>query len=454
MLTGGFGSGFFVGISLALIWTPCVGPILASVIALALSGSVNGSAVLITFAYAFGTAIPLLIVMYGGRALLNRVPWLLRNLGRIQKIFGVLLILVAIALYFNFDRQFQTYILGKFPSYGSGIIQLEENEKVFDALDEIFNQDIDEDNLGKPMFDMGGSKYPLAPELTGTGEWFNSEPLTIESLNGKVVLVDFWTYSCINCIRTLPYIESWHEKYADDGLVIIGVHTPEFEFEKDAGNLQKAIDDFGLTYPIVQDNDYKTWRAYNNRYWPAKYFIDAGGHIRDTHFGEGDYDESEELIHELLNEAGSSVSDTIDNQDYSIDSSTPETYLGYGRTSGFASPEALKPDEEVKYSFPENLDLNSYALSGKWVINEEMSLMDATAKLRFDFQAKDVFLVMNPSNDVGGRVEIFLDGESQGIITVDTDRLYDIVRLDEPGEHLLELHFLDGGIETYAFTFG
>ncbi|MBU0981596.1 cytochrome c biogenesis protein DipZ [Patescibacteria group bacterium] len=441
----GFEGGLFIGLSLGLVWTPCVGPILASVIALALTGSVNGGAVLITLAYAVGTAIPMLIILYGGRQVFQKVPWLLRNLGSIQKVFGVLMILTAIGIFFNWDRQFQTYILQKFPNYGAGLTAIEDNTKVRTKLDDIgMNTDVEISTDG----------YMVAPEIIPGGEWLNSEALSLEDLRGKVVLIDFWTYSCINCIRTLPYIENWYEKYMDEGFVVIGVHTPEFEFEKDVRNLAKAIDDFGLTYPIVQDNDYSTWRAYNNRFWPAKYFIDAEGRIRDTHFGEGGYNESERLIQDLLKEAGHAVSATVDNPDYSIDSATPETYLGYLRSRGFSSPEKVLKDGEQIYSFPENLNLNSFAFEGAWTVFGEYSQMGEGAALRLRFKAKNVFLVMNPVEGSAGRVEIFMDGESQGIISVDSDRLYEILSLDEPGAHLLELKFLDGGVETYAFTFG
>lgn len=309
----GFSGGILVGISLGLIWTPCVGPILASVIALALAGSVSGQAFFITLAYAVGTAIPMLLILWGGRQIFVRLPGLARHLGTIQKVFAVLMVLTAIGLHFNLDRRFQTYFLEKFPSYGAGLTRIEDNDLVRSQLN----------HMDEP------SMVTLAPELIAGGEWFNSDPLTLESLRGKVVLVDFWTYSCINCIRTLPYLEDWYEKYKDQGFVIIGVHSPEFEFEKEADNVRKAIADFGITYPVVQDNDFATWNAYNNHYWPAKYFVDAKGELRFSHFGEGNYDESEQWIQDLLKEAGYQPEAAIDNVDYSLDAVTPETYVGY-----------------------------------------------------------------------------------------------------------------------------
>ncbi|PIR54949.1 hypothetical protein COU74_04395 [Candidatus Peregrinibacteria bacterium CG10_big_fil_rev_8_21_14_0_10_36_19] len=435
----GFLSGIVIGVSLGLVWTPCVGPILASVITLALTGSVNGSAVLITFAYAFGTAIPMLAILYGGRGLIQKVPSLLNNLSKIQKVFGVLMILTALAINFNYDRKFQTYILEKFPNYGAGLTNFENTDLIRKQLDS-----------------MGDKKeaFEFAPELIEGGKWFNSEPLKLADLKGKVVLVDFWTYSCINCIRTFPYLEKWHEKYAKDGLVIIGVHTPEFEFEKDPDNLQKAIDDFGLKYPIMQDNNYATWRAYNNRYWPAKYFIDAEGRVVANHFGEGDYDESEKMIRKLLKEAGSSfVDEIVQNDDYSVDASTPETYLGSARMAGFSSPEGLHADELFTYSYPDSLEASSFAFAGQWIVQDEKAMPKKGASLKFDFEAKNVFLVMNPLGG-DGEVEVSLDGEVLKNIIIDSDKLYQLVELQKAGRHILELKFLDNNSEVYAFTFG
>lgn len=450
----GFGGGFLLGISLGLIWTPCVGPILAAVISLAITGSVSGQAALITLAYSMGTALPMLAIIYGGRGIIAKVPGLTRNLGKIQKVFGVLMILTAAAIFFNYDRKFQTYILEKFPNYGVGLTQLEDNALIRGELDK----------LGEKMseFDLSGAQ---APELIPGGEWFNSEPLTLASLKGRVVLVDFWTYSCINCIRTLPYLRSWHEKYSDKGLTIIGVHTPEFEFEKDAGNLAEAIQDFELAYPIVQDNNYETWRAYKNRYWPAKYFIDHEGQLRATHFGEGEYDESEETIRKLLQEAGYELDDAkVQNEQYRTYSRTPETYLGYSRIENFASPEKIKKNTLTTYSYPEKLGKNEIAYKGDFVFEDEKALPKQGASLSINFESKEVFLVMNPVSETAGEVQVYLDGDlvtefagkdvKDGMVKVTEDRLYRLIDLPSPGSHILELKFNDDNTEIYAFTFG
>ena len=461
----GFSGGLLIGISIGLLWTPCVGPILGSVISLALTGTVTGVALLITLSYSAGTAIPMLAIVYGGRSLLNRVPWLLRNTAKIQKIFGVVMILTAIAIYFNIDRNFQAYILDKFPNYGVGLTKLEDNNQVKDRLKRLDNsEELPKEDMGKPMFDIIDD-MGTAPELIYGGEWFNSEPLKISELRGKVVLIDFWTYTCINCIRTLPYLKSWHEKYKDDGLVIIGVHTPEFEFEKSAQNVAAAIKDFELKYPIMQDNNYATWRAYDNHYWPAKYLINKDGRIVYTHFGEGAYDETEKVIQKLLSETGREVNDEIDNPTYSLYSRTPELYLGFSRMQYFATPYQLMPDKKYIYSSPEVISRDSFAFSGEWEVGSEYSMPSQSANLILEFEAKEVFLVMRPVNDLEGRIKVYLDGEpvdsakdgedvKEGVVLVDTDRLYKLIRLDTPGQHNLRLEFQDANVEIYAFTFG
>ncbi len=235
----------------------------------------------------------------------------------------------------------------------------------------------------------------------------------------------------------------------------MGVHTPEFEFEKNPENVAKAINDFGLTYPIMQDNEYATWRAYNNRYWPAKYFIDAKGTIRYTHFGEGKYDESEERIQTLLKEANLLTENiSTDNPTYTTATRTPETYLGFRRIDRIASPEVIVPDVEKSYSVPAILPPTYFAFGGTWTIGDEYARPTKGAKLVFHFDSKEVYLVMRPKLG-GGKLKLVMDGKPYGeIITIDTDRLYTLVKLDAGGPHTLTLEFLDDNLELYAFTFG
>jgi cytochrome c biogenesis protein CcdA/thiol-disulfide isomerase/thioredoxin len=457
----GFGGGIIIGLSLGLLWTPCVGPILASVISLAITGAVTLDAFFITLAYSLGTAIPMFFIMIAGQTALRRAPWLLNNASKIQQGFGILMILTAIAIFLNFDRSFQTFILNTFPNYGTGLTKFEDNPQIQNALQKLSGEKIEEKKVGKAMFDLAPKGDP-APEIIPGGEWFNSPPLTLKSLRGKVVLIDFWTYSCINCQRTLPYLKSWWEKYKDKGLVIIGVHAPEFEFEKNPKNVEKAIADFGLTYPVVQDNNFETWRAYSNRYWPAKYFIDKDGQIRSTHFGEGDYDESEKIIQELLSETGTDLSQTeISNPEYKIYAQTPESYLGYDRMEFLASPDYLVRDALGSYTSPKNLSENQFAFTGDWNVMDQYSNPQKGAGLLFNFSAKNVYLVMRAKSGES-KVKVFVDDKQQfpgkdvedGVITVNADTLYELVDLPDPGRHILRLEFLDSNTEVYAFTFG
>lgn len=460
----GFISGILVGVSLGLVWTPCVGPILASVITLAATSTVGLNAGIITLAYAAGTAIPLLAITAGGRKLLTSHPWLLTNTARIQKGFGVLMLLTAVAIYNSWDRAFQTYILDKFPSYGTGLTKLEDNQIVRNQLDSL-------QKGGNMRTDLLDSDFGNAPDFTAGGRWFNTStssaqvPLTMSNLRGKVVLVDFWTYTCINCIRTLPYLKSWHEKYKDNGLVIVGVHTPEFEFEKNPDNVEKALKDFGIPYPVMQDNDYKTWRAYANRYWPAKYMIDKNGKIRYTHFGEGDYDETETMIQKLLAETGSVIDETVANPSYRVQARTPETYLGYERMAGLASPERVQPDTRLLYTSPASLSKNTFALGGAWTVGSEHAVPETGSTLTYHFDAAEVFLVMRPKSGTKGGIRVYLDGKvvtgehmgddvEDGNIKITSDRLYKLIKLPNAGAHILKLEVLDGDIELFAFTFG
>lgn len=458
----GFAGGVVIGFSLGLLWTPCVGPILASVISLAITGTVTVQAAIITLAYSLGTAIPMFAIMLTGSAALRKVPWLVRNTANIRKGFGVLMILTAIGIFFSIDRRFQAWILQTFPQYGVGLTKFEDNEPVKQRLKNLREPPVDETMIGKPVSQLTQPKGILAPALIPGGEWFNSLPLQLSDLRGKLVLIDFWTYSCINCQRTLPYLRTWWNKYQNQGLVIIGVHSPEFEFEKKPSNVGQAIADFKLEYPVMQDNDFATWRAYQNRYWPAKYLIDKDGYIRYTHFGEGNYDETEMMIQELLQEAGAPVSaDTIENSPYQIYARTPELYLGYSRIQYLASPERLLRDKPARYSSPDKLSANLFGFEGEWTIRQEYASPSKGSQLYLNFDSKEVFLVARPTDNVG-TIKVYLDGQMQafgadnndGVVTIDSDRLYKLIELDDPDRHELRIEFEDDNVEVYAFTFG
>lgn len=465
----GFGGGIVIGLSLGLIWTPCVGPILASVISLAITGSVTGSAFFITIAYSLGTAIPMLIIMYGGRQLLQKVPGLLKNTGKIQKAFGVLMIITAIGIFFNADRSFQSYILKVFPNYGTGLTSLEDNDAIKDELEKLQDEPLDEDNMGKTTDQI----MNLAPELIPGGEWINSAPLTLKELRGKVVLLDVWTYSCINCIRTLPYIQAWHEKYEDDGLVVIGIHTPEFEFEKNAANVQKAAEDFGLTYPIMQDNNYATWKVYGNRYWPRKYLIDHTGKIIYDHIGEGDYVQTEREIINALEEKMKADGNSTEIQEElegtgiidsdSIKPRSPEIYFGAARNSYLGNGDSLSSGKQ-EFTEPDSPKTSILYFDGEWDLTSEYAKnLNQGDKVIFRYQGKAVYLVASASEEV--ELTILKDGEkleqdagsdlsADSTVKIKEDRLYRLIESEEYGTHTLEIIINQPGLQAFAFTFG
>lgn len=457
----GFGGGVVVGASLGLLWTPCVGPILAAVISLALSESVTGAVAVITVAYALGTAIPMFAIMQGGRALLQKVPGLMKNTGRIQQVFGVLMILTAVAIIFNLDRKFQTYILDVFPNYGTGLTSIEDNDAVRSELDELGGVGVDGSNIGDPMFASSQTSGREAPALIPGGEWFNTEPLTLAELEGEVVvLIDFWTYSCINCIRTQPYLNDWHTKYADQGLVIIGVHTPEFEFEKSADNVQQAIIDADIEYPVVQDNNFATWRAYANRYWPRKYLIDHQGNIIYDHIGEGAYDETEREIQAALKKLHNSEVDMELSQfeDTRPPSNlllpiTPELYFGAFRNTRLANGTPGQTGPQT-FTAPATLADDNIYLSGEWNIMDEYAVSQTTnAGIHLKYTARYVYMVLSaPDGPV--TVTVTEDGETVNSFVVDEEKLYTVIEHEGYTDGILEITAQQSGLEAYTFTFG
>jgi len=326
---------------------------------------------------------------------------------------------------------------------------------------------------------VAGSNLPIEgqfPSLNGATGWINSPPLTPAQLRGKVVLVDFWTYSCINCLRSLPYIKAWAAKYKDSGLVVIGVHAPEFAFEKDPDNVRRAVHDLGITYPVALDSNLAIWQAFDNEYWPAHYFIDAEGRIRAHHFGEGDYDASERIIQTLLKEAGhSDVPTTIVNPDATgtlaasdvSDVQSPETYVGYERGVNFASDHVTQ-DKPSDYTTPSTLTLNQWGLVGNWTIGQQMTVLNrAPGKIVFRFHARDLHLVLGPAGEkTPVRFRVTLDGKAPGAAhgadtdaagngTVTSQRLYQLIRQSGAiADHAFAIEFLDPGVQAYSFTFG
>jgi len=336
-----------------------------------------------------------------------------------------------------------------------------------------------EDNGTITQVQIDKSQFKLAPELTNVKSYINSEPITLADLRGKVVLVDFWTYSCINCIRTIPYLNAWHEKYADEGLVIVGVHTPEFEFEKDYNNVKAAVEKFGIKYPVVQDNEKATWEAYENRYWPRKYLIDNEGYIRYDHIGEGAYAETEKVIQSLLMERtefiGTNVATTIDQSISNPQSSqsvnfdrinTPELYFGYKYSRApLGNSEGYKPDQVVTYTIPDDTNIipNRIYLDGEWKNNaDHMELQSDVGRIVLSYSAKSVNIV------AGGNSELHIfednsqlnsssrgmDVSEDGIVKIDGQRLYNIITQEDYGNHQIAIEVAGRGFQVYTFTFG
>lgn len=326
----GFGSGLLLGAALGLLWTPCAGPILAAISALVATHHVSVGAVSMLIAYSLGAAIPLFLIVYGGQRVLKSTSFLSKHAEGIRQVFGCLMIATALAMAYHWDEYIQQKITESIPP-----LVVEDNAFVQTELARLRGVEPKEE---APKIQTGKavrlSDHGMAPNFEGITTWINSPPLTIHELHGKVVLIDFWTYSCINCLRTLPYIEKWYADYKDKGLVVVGVHTPEFEFEKDPKNVAAAVKRLGIEYPVAQDNNYGTWYAYQNNYWPAHYLIDQNGEIRFVHFGEGGYVETENAIRELLGMSTVSKPEPVPSRrpisprDLSRDSARkPELYL-------------------------------------------------------------------------------------------------------------------------------
>ena len=456
--------GLVTGLGLGLVWTPCAGPILGAITSLAVTTPGSGSTLVLVVAYAIGAGLPLLAIAQGGRALIGRLR-LRSTAGWATRAFGALVIATAGLMAVGADTAISADLTSALPDWTNTLQALERSNPVQSALSQLEGHDQSSAAPGSNSTAANLPNLGKAPEITGIDHWLNSEPLTLASLHGKVVLVDFWTYSCINCIRTLPYLESWYQKYAAEGFVIVGVHAPEFAFEHDTGNVQSAIARFGITYPVAQDNEFKTWGAYSNEYWPAHYLIDANGNIRAEHFGEGAYAETEAQIRALLAEAGQAALPTSTTGDGPVpiaNGQTPETYLGSGRASDFAG--SYPGDGAHDLTFPASLQTNEWALDGKWDISSQFVTTQAAGdKLELSFRARDVYLVMSAARPVTAHVVVTgastasvqtEDVSSAGELTVSTARLYHLVHLPDQEQATITLTFDAPGVQAFAFTFG
>ncbi len=474
-----FVSSFLLGIATGLLWAPCAGPILGLVLTTAALNGANAHTSLLLLTYALGAASSLAAaLLIGGKVFatmkhsLGVGEWVKRGLG-----VAVLAGVVAIALGLD------TGLLTK--------LSLTRTNALEQALLNRIHPNLQLSQTTTPTNSQLGSingsdtktttmQLPIEgnmPPLDGAVQWLNSAPLSAAQLRGKVVLVDFWTYSCINCLRSLPYVTAWAQKYKPQGLVVIGVHAPEFAFEKDLHNVEKAVRDLGISYPVAIDNNYAIWRAFNNQYWPAHYFIDAKGQIRYHHFGEGEYQQSEQVIQQLLAEAGhtmptkgfvqantSGISEAANNTEIK----SPETYVGYNRAEGFVSTPYIVPDQSRVYTLPDSFSLNNWGLVGHWRIEgEKATLKQKGGHIRYRFHARDLHLVMGPAPD-GKPIHFVVridgaapgnnhgvDTQADGTGTITSQRLYQLVRQRGAiADHTFDIEFLDAGTEAYAFTFG
>ena len=476
----GFASGLIVGAALGFVYTPCAGPILAAVISV---GAASGRSVAVAIAYGLGSGAVLLALALGGHRLADRVRRAGRGLA-LQRTLGAVMVVTAVAIATELDVNFDQYVAQHIPEVNL-TASLEKSRAVQTRLPEITGREPKyQASVNAPSDPIHVSQAKLladarqlkdlgtAPEFTETEDWFNTGvgghrnvPLTMAGLRGHVVLVDFWTYTCINCIRTLPYLKAWDAAYRKDGLTIVGVETPEFQFEHDAGNVQNAIEQFGIRYPVVQDNRMGTWNAYGNEYWPADYLIDASGQVRYATFGEGDYEQTETAIRALLAESGAQVGAMSKPTGVVTPSeeATPETYLGTDRAQGWVNG-PVSGLHDYGAGPHRDLELNDFAFTGSWNIAGQPAEAVADAGLELGFEAKNVYLVLSPSSKGPSTVRVLLDGRPiapgeagadvhDGVVTVTHQRLYSLVSLPGDERHRLALRFAPG-VTGYAFTFG
>ncbi|OIO53516.1 hypothetical protein AUJ46_04945 [Candidatus Peregrinibacteria bacterium CG1_02_54_53] len=451
-----------IGLTMGLVWVPCAGPALGFAFALVREQpGLKALALLAT--YGAGTAVPLLFVGYGGQWAVHTVRALTRFTGIIERGAGAILIITALGLQFNWFTSLQTLLVQN-TDYGITGTELEERlfEKGTESSSSASSADaaaaVSDSSAQAKVVPSLLPRLGREPELSSTGPWHNSEPLTLADLKGKVVLIDFWTYSCINCIRTLPYIKGYWEKYEGKPFVIIGVHTPEFVFEKSETNVRDAIRRHGLKYPVVQDNNFGTWNAFNNHYWPAKYLIDAEGYIRFTHFGEGAYDETDRAIQSLLGEIGVDASGmpVVQEPVGTARRQSPETYLGDRSWDALANAQGRPSSAVTNYVAPDRLPLHSYALVGQWqlVDGERQQLIGKEGEIRLNFLGGEANLVLGLEGDAAPvSATVSVDGKPSTSFTVDRHDLFQLFK-GPYGEHSLTLTLNGAGVAGYAFTFG
>jgi cytochrome c biogenesis protein CcdA/thiol-disulfide isomerase/thioredoxin len=483
-------SSLVLGIATGFLWAPCAGPILGLILTGAVINGPSAQTTVLLFAYALGAMTSLAIAtVIGGRVFaamkrsLGVGEWIRRGLG-----VAVLAAVVVIALGWD------TGVLTRLSTANTNRIEQSLLDLIHPEEESSATSAAATTGAMKGGAMTGGAMTGGAmmsntahgggppiegdfPSLDGAVSWLNSAPLKPESLRGKVVMIDFWTYSCINCLRALPYITGWYDRYKDHGLVVLGIHSPEFAFEKNESNVKRAVHDLGIKYPVALDNNYAIWQSFNNQYWPAHYFIDAKGHIRGHHFGEGDYDKSEDLIRKLLSEAGANdlppAGSDVRKEGIQASSDekqvgSPETYIGYERAQHFVSSGGFGRGESKSYALPDKFNLNEWGLSGSWRVDPEKAVSQgAGGKIVFRFHARDLHLVLGPGVDGKPvRFRVSIDGQEPGDshgVDIDSSgagvakdqRLYQLIRQSgDIRDRTFTIEFLDSGVQAYSFTFG
>ena len=466
-----FFSSFLIGISTGLLWAPCAGPILGLVLTGAASQGNTQKSILLLFSYSLGAATSLALALIAGNRFLGKLKQFLGIDRVLKRILGISILVGVVSIIFNLDRTLLTHLSkfettsleNKLISFAGGLPGESKKNQNLLLLSNV--------NLKS----QSSSDVSELPEFNQITAWINSKPLLKKDLLGKVVLIDFWTYSCINCIRTLPYLKEWSEKYKENNFIIVGIHAPEFAFEKNLDNVKKAVQELGITYPVAIDNDYALWSAFQNHYWPAHFLIDREGKVRSYHFGEGNYEETEKLIQTLIAESGEKlkiketkrIAQGVEAQGSTANTLSPETYLGFQRASNLQiNPPALK-NTEANYQIVSPLKLNEWSLGGTWKIAaDKIELKKPKGKIAFRFRARDLHLVLGGNKAISFKVTIDghapgnehgTDTTAEGLGVIRENRLYQLIRETEAHrdeEHLFEITFFEDGVEAYAFTFG
>lgn len=449
------GNGFGVGLALGTVFVPCAGPVLAAIIVAGSTGRIGLDTVLLTASFSVGVAIPLLAFALAGRGLIQRLSAFRRRERGIRIAAGIAMLALAVGLVFNLPQVLQRLV----PDYTAGLQRdLTDSEEARRALDlgglvNDENRDLDRCTNGAPELESCGA----APSIRGIEQWLNTpggEGIDLADLRGQVVLIDFWAYSCINCQRSIPHVVAWDETYRDSGLQVIGVHSPEYAFEKDAGNVAAGAQAFGIDYPVALDNTLSTWTNYRNRYWPAHYLIDAEGTVRHIAFGEGNYAATEKLIRELLEDADpavelpapTGVTDATPDRDR-----TPETFLGSAKDVNYGGGDAYRAGEGT-YRFPDRQPPDSFALEGSWRIETQYATPAGAAEggIRLTFRASEVRMVLAGE----GSIVVSVDGGDERVIEVSgTPRSYPLLEDEDGASGVIEVR-VGAGVQAYSFTFG